>query len=186
MRVSPMPEPATIADLLAQLPEPAADQTAAAYIAQLADTGHQAQAQVQANAYRIKLGLALLASKPAARRGVSAWEAASAERLGIEVRQLRTYCATAKTVSGSAATMPVAVLDRALNKVVVEAKRLQAGQPSDKPPRKQRDPRQDAVNAVVRLLMQVAPEQQVAWLGQFAVDVELAQAAAYGQNAAMD
>ncbi len=93
---------ATIADLLAQLPEPAADQTAATYIAQRADTGHQAQ--VQANAYRIKLGLALLASKPAARKGVSEWEAASAERLGIEVRQLRTYCTTAKTVSATAAS----------------------------------------------------------------------------------
>ena len=184
MPVSPMPEPATIADLLAQLPEPAQDQSAAHYIAQLADTGHQAQ--VQANAYRIKLGLALLAAKPAARKGVSEWEAASAERLGIEVRQLRTYCATAKTVSATAATMPLAVLDRPLNKVVVEAKRLQAGLPSDKPPRKPRDPRQYAVNAVVRLLMQVAPEQQVGWLGQFTVDAELAQAAAYGQNAAMD
>jgi hypothetical protein len=178
------PEPATIADLLAQLPEPGPKQTAATYIAQLATTGHQAQ--VQANAYRIKLGLALLAAKPVARKGVSEWEAASAERLGIEVRQLRTYCATAKTVSTTAATMPVAVLDRALNKVVVEAKRLQAGLPSDKPQRKPRDPRQDAVHAVVRLLMQVAPEQQVAWLGQFTVDVELAQAAAYGQNAPMD
>ncbi len=100
--------------------------------------------------------------------------------------QPRTYSATAKTVSATAATMPVAMLDRAQNKVVVEAKRLQAGLPSDKPPRKPRDPRHDAVNAVVRLLMQVAPEQQVAWMGQFSVDVELAQAAAYGQNAPMD
>jgi hypothetical protein len=85
-----------------------------------------------------------------------------------------------------AGTMAVEVLDRPPAKVVVEAKRRQAGLLSDKPPRKPRDPRQDAVNAVVRLLMQVAPEQQVAWQAQFSVDVELAQAAAYGQNAPTD
>lgn len=73
-----------------------------------------------------------------------------------------------------------------LEKVVVEAKRLQAGLPSDKPPRKARDPRQDAVHAVMRLLEQVPPEQRIAWLETFSVDVELALAESYGKNAPMD
>lgn len=176
--------PTTIADLLAQLPEPGPKQSAATYLAQLATTGHRAQ--VQANAYRIKLGLTLLANKPALRKGVTAWETESAKRLGIEVRQLRTYCATAKTVSAMAATMAVEVLDRPLAKVVAEAKRLQAGLPSDKPPRKPREPRQEAVHAAMRLLLQVPPEQRAAWLETFCVDVELALAESYGKNAPMD
>ncbi len=70
--------------------------------------------------------------------------------------------------------------------MVVEAKRLQAGQPSDKPPRKQRDPYREAVGAVMRLVQQVAPEQQMAWLDTFRTDTEVALAEAQGQGAAMD
>ena len=120
--------PQTIADLLQTIPDPDPSQTAESYLTTLADTGYQAQ--VQANAYRIKLGLTLLAHKPSARKGVTAWETENAGRLGIEVRQLRNYCAAAKTVSAIATTLAVTVLDRPLAKVVVEAKRLQAGQPS--------------------------------------------------------
>ncbi len=180
-----MSEPAqTIADLLSTIPDPDPTQTAEAYLATLADTGHQAQ--VQANAYRIKLGLALLASKPAARKGVTAWETETAQRLGVDARQVRTYCATAKTVNAMANQLAVTVLDRPLQKVVVEAKRLQAGQPSDKPPRKQRDPYREAVGAVMRLVQKVAPEQQMAWLDTFRIDTEVALAQAQGQGAAMD
>lgn len=82
--------------------------------------------------------------------------------------------------------MEVEVLDRPLAKVVVEAKRLQAGLPREKSPRKPRDPRQDAVHAAMRLLQQVAPEQRIAWLETFCVDVELALAESYDKNAPMD
>jgi len=152
----------------------------------VAAAGGDYQAQVQPNAYRIKLGLTLLAHKPSARKGVTAWEAETAKLLGVEVRQVRTYCATAKTVNAIASELAVTVLDRPLQKVVAEAKRRQAGLPSDKPPRKQRDPYREAVGAVMRLVQQVAPEQQMAWLDTFRIDTEVALAQAQGQGAAMD
>ncbi len=67
-----------------------------------------------------------------------------------------------------------------------EAKRLKADQPSDKPPRKQRDPYREAVGAVMRLVQKVAPEQQMAWLDTFRIDIEVALAQAQGHGAAMD
>ncbi len=183
--MSTEPTPAqTIHDLLNQLPDPAPDQPPESYLSSLSTTAQTAQ--IHANAYRIKLGQTLLASKPKARSGVTAWEAAHAERLGIDVRQVRRYCTTAQVVTAMAQQMPVAALDRPMTKVVAEAKHLQAGQPTDKPPRKQREPYTEAVRAVVRLLQQVEPEGQVAWLDAFRTAVEVEQAEQQGRNAAMD
>lgn len=178
------PPPQTIADLLSQLPDPAPDQTPESYLTSLSTTAQTAQ--IHANAYRIKLGLTMLAGKPKVRSGVGAWETTHAERLGIDVRQVRKYCATAQVVSAMGGQMPVTALDRPLTKVVAEAKQLQAGQPSDKPPRKPREPYTEAVRAVVRLLQQVEPEGQVAWLDAFGTAVEVAQAEELGRAAPMD
>ncbi len=175
---------ATIADLLNQLPDPAPDQTPESYLAALSTTAQTAQ--IHANAYRIKLGQTLLASKPKARSGVTAWEAAHAERMGIEVRQVRNYCAIAKVVTQSAGKMPAAALDRPMTKVVAEAKQLQSGEPSNKPPRKPRDPQQEAIAAVVRLVEKQAPEDQMAWLDAFRIAVEVGLAQKQGLGAAMD
>ncbi len=76
--------------------------------------------------------------------------------------------------------------NRPVTKVVAEAKQLQAGQPTDKAPRKPREPYTEAVRAVVRLLQQVEAEGQVAWLDAFRTAVEVEQAEQQGRNAAMD
>ncbi len=125
----PPPPPGTVAFLLADLPSIQEGETAEMYTHQLAREG--VNAQVSANAYRLKLGIALLLAAPKAREGRLAWEEREAERLGLKPRQLRKVLGVAKAVRLLAPKMPIAVLDRPLAKLAAAANAIKNGRDPD-------------------------------------------------------
>ena len=116
------PPPGTVAYLLSTLDSIQDGQTVEEYTHHLAITG--VTAQVNANAYRLKLGLELLAAAPKPRAGRTEWEAQQAERLGVKPRQFRNILGAAKAVRLLATEMPIAVLDRPLTKLPAAAKAI--------------------------------------------------------------
>ena len=125
----PTPEPpppaGTVAHLLSELPSIQKGETAEMYTHRLARDG--VNAQVSANAYRLKLGLELLLAAPKPRDGRLAWEDREAERLGLKPRQLRKVLGVAKAVRLLAPKMPIAVLDRPLAKLAAAANAIKKG-----------------------------------------------------------
>ncbi len=121
----PAPPAGTVAYLLAGMPSIQEGETAEMYTHKLARDG--VNAQVSANAYRLKLGIALLLAAPKAREGRLAWEEREAERLGLKPRQLRKVLGVAKAVRLLAPKMPIAVLDRPLAKLAAAANAIKKG-----------------------------------------------------------
>lgn len=119
------PPPGTVAHLLSTLDSIQDGQTVDEYTQHLAITG--VTAQVNANAYRLKLGLELLASAPKPREGRTEWEAQQADRLGVKPRQFRNILGAARGVRLLATEMPIAVLDRPLTRLVAAAKAIKNG-----------------------------------------------------------
>ncbi len=153
----PTPEPpppaGTVAYLLSELPSIQEGETAEMYTHKLARDG--VNAQVSANAYRLKLGMALLLAAPKAREGRLAWEEREAERLGLKPRQLRKVLGVAKAVRLLAPKMPIAVLDRPLAKLAAAANAIKKGLDPDAVAEKAEKvpkPARDVVDAALKKL----------------------------------
>ena len=123
---TPPAEP-TVAAELAKLGELEEGGDFDAYTAVLATESHTSQ--IAANLSRIKLGITLNSAGPKPRNGRKAWQEAQSARLGIRPRQLRTILATAQVIL--AVELPIAVLDRPLEKVVKAAEAIKAGRDPD-------------------------------------------------------
>lgn len=121
------PDKGTVRARLAELTGPAEDESVATYTARLAAESHTTQ--VAANLSRIKLGVALQPYMPKKSAGRGAWELTEAERLGIKPRQLRTILTTAQIVL--AVELPIAVLDRPLERVRAAALAVAKGRDPD-------------------------------------------------------
>ena len=149
----PPPPPGSVAYLLSTLDSIQDGQTVEDYTQHLAITG--VTAQVNANAYRLKLGLELLAAAPKPREGRTEWEAQQAERLGVKPRQFRNILSAARSVRLLATEMPIAVLDRPLTKLPAATKAIKNGQDPDAPVgmgEKRPKPVSDIVDATVKKL----------------------------------
>ena len=178
------PPPAgTVAYLLWELPSIQEGETAEMYTHQLAREG--VNAQVSANAYRLKLGLELLAVAPKARDGRMKWEEEQADRLAFKPRQLRHILGAAKAVRVLATKMPIAVLDRPLVKLVAAAKAIKNGVDPDavaEKSEKATKPVSDVVDAAVKKLKAViigAPPDERRALGEKVLQLVVAVEESY-------
>lgn len=137
-----MPTVQTLADLLQTVPDPAEGEDLAVYATRMDGVGRDSL--IQSNAYRIKLGMTLLAdpSMPSKGKGRRQWQADQAKRLNLGDRRIRDILQAAESVRGWADRLPTEVLDRKLEAIPKAVQAVAEGRDPDasKPRKPKADP----------------------------------------------